>query len=137
MKYSFFKFFSCCLVLLICTANAMALSEKDKLLLLKNFPFLYMLEVPLQNLPWQPSRFTEHGNRVIRDAEAGIKDCNTASCFSVALQFTNTEIASLGDELVSLMMTEKTIRKAVNALKKRGLYPLFIQDADTTYARKA
>jgi hypothetical protein len=137
MKYSFFKFFSCCLVLLICTANAMALSEKDKLLLLKNFPFLYMLEVPLQNLPWQPSRFTEHGNRVIRDAEAGIKDCKTASCFSGVLQFTNTEIASLGDELVSLMMTKKTIRKAVNALKKRGLYPLFIQEADTAYARKA
>jgi hypothetical protein len=131
-----FKFFSCCFVLLICTTNALALSDKDKLLLLKNFPFLYMLEVPLQKLPKQPGSFAEHSFRMIRDAKAGIKDCKTASCFGSALQFTNEEIVSIGNDLVLLVMTKKSIGNAVRALKKNGLYPLFIMEPDTAYVRK-
>lgn len=136
MKYQVLKFFSCCFVLLICTANATAQSDKDKNLLLKNFPFLYMLEVPLQNSPVNPSSFSESYYRILRDAE-NMKNCNVASCYSNVLQFTDAEIAAIGDDLVHLVMTRGPVKDRVSKLKHGGLYPLFMKESDTAYTRKA
>src|SRR5687767_2466034 len=107
------KIIGCCLVLLICTTNALALSDKDKLLLMKNFPFLYLLEKPLQELNKPPHSFIENRLRLERDAVESIKNCKTASCFSNTLQFAEDEIMLLGNELVQLVLTEKTIKKNV------------------------
>jgi hypothetical protein len=137
MKYLVFKFFSCCVVLLISMANAMAQTDKDKLLQLKNFPFLYMLEVPLQKVNKPPHSFILNRLKLEKDAAENIKNCKSASCFASMLQFNDAEIALQGNELVRLVLTDKAFRKSVNVLKKSGLYPLFMQDADTAYVRKA
>jgi hypothetical protein len=136
MRYQSLKFFSCCFVLLISMAGTMAQSDKDKLLQLKNFPFLYMIEEPLQKSPVNPSGFTESYYRILRDAE-NMKNCQTASCYSNALQFTDAEIAAIGDDLVHLVMTKGPVKDRVSKLKQGGLYPLFIKEPDTAYARKA
>jgi hypothetical protein len=136
MKYQSLKFFSCCFVLLISMAGTMAQSDKDKLLQLKNFPFLYMIEEPLQKSPVNPSGFTESYYRILRDAE-NMKNCKTASCYSNALQFTDAEITAIGDDLVHLVMTKGPVKDRVSKLKQGGLYPLFIKEPDTAYARKA
>jgi hypothetical protein len=131
-----FKFFSCCFVLLTCMAHTMAQTDKDKYLLLKNFPFLYMIEVPLTKSSANPSGFTESYYRILRDVE-NVKDCKTASCYSTALQFTDAEIAAIGNDLVHLVMTKGPVKDRVSKLKQGGLYPLFMVEPDTTYARKA
>lgn len=136
MKYQVLKFFSCCFVLLICTANAMAQTDKDKYLQLKNFPFLYMIEVPLQRSTVQPASFVESYYRILRDVE-NMKDCKTASCYSTALQFTDAEIAAIGNDLVHLVMAPGVVKERVSKLKQSRLYPLFIKEPDTAFARKA
>lgn len=129
------KFFSCCFVLLICTANTMAQIEKDNILLLKNFPFLYMIEKPLKEVH-QHRYNTMTVIRLIDNAHDSIKDCKSASCFSSRLQFTNSEIDINGRAFVDLVMHEKSFKKAVNILRRGGLYPLFKNDPDTAYVRK-
>jgi len=136
MKYQFLKFFSCCFVLLTFTANTMAQTDKDKYLQLKNFPFLYMIEVPLQRSTVQPKSFVESYYRILRDVE-NMKDCKTASCYSTALQFTDSEITAIGNDLVHLVMTPGTVKERVSKLKKSGLYPLFLKEPDTAFARRA
>lgn len=135
MKYPVLKFFSCCFVLLICAASTMAQTDKVETLLLKNFPFLYMLEVPLARIK-QPPAFIESYNRIIHDGK-NAKDCKTASCYSNAFQFTNAEIATIGDDLVHLVLTSNPIKSRVSKLKRGGLYPLFMKEPDTAFARKA
>lgn len=136
MKYQVLKFFSCCVVLLTFTANASAQTEKDKYLQLKNFPFLYMIEVPLQRSTVQPNSFVESYYRILRDVE-NMKDCKTASCYSTALQFTDAEIAAIGNDLVHLVTAPGTVKERVTKLKKSGLYPLFMKEPDTAFVRKA
>jgi hypothetical protein len=66
-----------------------------------------------------------------------MNDCKTAGCYSTALQFTDAEIAAIGDDLVHLVMTKGPVKDRVSKLKQGGLYPLFMKEPDTTYARKA
>jgi len=136
MKYQFLKFFSCCFVLLIGTAHTMAQTDKDILLLQKNFPFLYKIEEPLRKSPVSPSSFTESYYRILRDVE-NMKDCKTAGCYSTVLQFADAEIAAIGEDLVHLVMTKGPVKDRVSKLKQGGLYPLFTKEPDTAYARKA
>lgn len=131
-----FKFFTCCFVLLIGTAAAIAQSDKDEILKLKNFPFLYLLEGPLKNFNKQPAAFTTVRDRLERDAAEAIKNCNTVSCYSNALRFTDAEIALVGDELVHLVQTDATIRGLVRTFNVRRAYPLYSGEPDTSLVRK-
>lgn len=136
MKYQLLKFFCCCLVLVNGTFNAKALSDKDRLLLQKNFPFLYMLETPLKKLNPQPAVFITVRARLEHDALDAIKNCRSGACYSRTLQFTDAEITSVGNELVHLVLTEASIRRLIRTLKINGLYPVFKQEPDTAYVRK-
>lgn len=136
MKYQLLKFFCCCLVLVNGTFNAKALSDKDRLLLQKNFPFLYMLETPLKKLNPQPAVFITVRARLEHDALDAIKNCRSGTCYSRTLQFTDAEITSVGNELVHLVLTEASIRRLIRTLKINGLYPVFKQEPDTAYVRK-
>jgi hypothetical protein len=137
MKYQRLKFFSCFFVLLICAANAMALSEKDKQLLRKNFPFLYMMDLQLRNLNKPPHGFIAVRLRLERDAAENTQHYKTASCFASMLQFTDAEITQVGNDFVYLLRTDKPFAKSVSILKRGGLYPLIMKEADTVYVRKA
>lgn len=137
MKYPFLKFFSCCFVLLICTAHTMAQTDKDRTLLLKNFPFLYMIEVPLKKVNKPPQSFIIPILMRENNVTEKMQNCKSASCFAGMLQFSDEEIAMLGNELVRLALSDKSFGKSVNLLKRSGLYPLFMKEADTLYVRKA
>jgi hypothetical protein len=121
-----------CLVFLIVPASMFALSKKDKVLLRKNFYFLYLLEENKVNLNGQP--FEQVRRRLINDAR-GI-NCHTAACYSATLQFTGTEIEAIGNELVHLSVNDEQVKKLVHMLKLSRAYQLFAAEPDTAFIRK-
>lgn len=121
-----------CLVFLIVPASMLALSKKDKLLLKKNFYFLYLLEESRVNLSGQP--FEQVRSRLVNDARN--ITCHTAACYSTTLQFTDAEIETIGNELVHLSVSDQQLKKLINTLKLSHAYQLFAAEPDTGFIRK-
>ncbi|WP_205511602.1 YdcF family protein [Longitalea arenae] len=136
MKKVFVKIIGCCFLLFLHVSEALALSEEDQILLMKNFPFLYMLEPALQKLHKEPATFISIRKRLASAAQDA-KQCQTAACFSGSLQFTPGEIDSIGDALAGLVLGNEKIRKLVHAIKTGGPYPLFAKETDAVFVRKA
>lgn len=136
MKNAVVKIVCCCFLLLFSVSKALALSEEDKLLLMKNFPFLYLLETELPKLAKEPAAFEKVRKRLELAAQEALK-CQTAACFSSTLQFTTGEIDSIGDGLVSLVLGNEKIKKLIHTIKAGGPYPLFKNEADAVFVRKA
>ena len=136
MKYFVVKFFCCCLVLMISTVKALALSEEDRMLIMKNFFFLYKLETPIQKLNKVPPPLEAIRNRLERDASGITKNCSTAVCYGSTLQFTDAEITAIGNELVHLVFTNVQFSEFVQRFKASGPYVLFKGEGDTIFVRK-
>lgn len=68
---------------------------------------------------------------------AAVEQCENASCYAAALQWSNEDVRRLGDELVSLYKTKKKIRRLVDALRKQKAYRLYEGAADTAFLRMA
>lgn len=136
MKTAVVKIVCCCLLLLVSVSKALALSEEDRLLLIKNFPFLYLLEPEVQKLAKAPVAFEKVRQRLELAAQQAL-NCQTAACFSSILQFTNGEIDSIGDALAGLVLGNEKIKKLVHGIKSGAPYPLFKNEADAIFVRKA
>jgi len=137
MKYSIVRIICCCLVLLVCTANAFAYPESTDKLFKKLFPFIYGLEIPMRGYIRNSKPLDAIQIRLQRDALDGIKNCETAACFGSSLQFMGAEIKTIGDELVHLALTRYEFRTWVDNFKMECPYVLFKGEDDTAFVRKA
>jgi hypothetical protein len=137
MKNAVVKIVCCCLLLFISTVKVFALSGEDKVLLMKNFPFLYLLERPLLKVSREPLVLETVRKRLDWSFHDSFLECKTGACYSSKLQFTKGEIDSIGDDLVSLVLGDEKIKKLVHTIKAGGFYPLFQNEADSIFVRKA
>jgi len=63
--------------------------------------------------------------------------CGDAACIGKALEWTTADIQVVGEELQRLTQTNGEMAEFVQRLKVVDRYPLYSQDADTTFIRKA
>lgn len=136
MKYCVVKILCCCLVLQVCATNVLANLERDGLLLLKNFPLLYQLDIPMRKYIQDAKTLDAITNRLEHDAREGLKNCKTAACYGSTLQFTEAEIKIIGNELVHLWVNKAGFRECIRKLRVAGFYILFKENADTAFVRK-
>jgi hypothetical protein len=134
MKILLLNVFCCWLVLYAAPADPVALSKTEKIILKKNFYFLYLLEQEKIALSGQP--FKAVSERLRRDAAHAHTKCATAACYGQRLQFAPAEMKSIGNELVRLSLIDAKMKALIRTLKASGDYPLFAAGADTSFIRQ-
>lgn len=135
MKYNIVKFF-CCVVLFGCTTSLFAYPEREHKLFRKVFPFLLELDYRMNRYIQGARSLDAIRSRLEHDARDGIKNCQTAACFGSTLQLTETEIKTIGDELVRLTVKQPAFRKWVDSFKAVSRYVLYKKNEDTIFVRK-
>lgn len=136
MKYFFINILCCFLLLAVYAANAQTIPEpaKEDILYRKNFTMLYSIDcMPIKETkPLKKLRA-----RLERDARKDLKNCSGAACFGANLQFSEAEINFVGDELVRLVKTDKSLQAFVTVARMAKDYGLFNNEDDTGVIRKA
>lgn len=105
----------------------------------KSFYMLYLMERPgdLHNAVVRNAVL----NSIARDRQIRLSNaysqCNDARCLGKALEWTPEEIQAAGEELKRMVLTETDIAEMVQRLKTIDRYPVYDNDADTTFIRKA
>lgn len=110
---------------------------KDSVLTAKNFPLLSMLKengigAVGENKVLKNIRSAQR----LRTAKA-LKSCSSVSCYADALKWTETEINTLGSELIGLYQKDRSFQETVRKLRQQGSYALYDSAADTALVRSA
>ncbi|QEC41706.1 YdcF family protein [Pseudobacter ginsenosidimutans] len=135
MKYQLIRICFCWLLLATVSVQLAAQSKKESLLQRKNFFMLYLLEQ--EGVRPVGQTFEILRSRLQQDAQQALINCQDAACFGRALSITESEIESVGNELVQLTLSNAAWKKLVGQLRTSGAYNLFAADADTGLVRKA
>ena len=132
MKRTVTRLLAICLLISCLCSSTLAGRPYEVILTERNFPFL----LELSNKKDLKNRvFITVKERIRQDAELGLKECGMVACFSQRLQFTNEEIARVGDELIKLA-GNKAWKKIVKDLRAKNVYQLFAAEADSGFLRK-
>lgn len=105
----------------------------------KSFYLLYVLERKgaAHDIVAKNTEF----NRIARERQerltAAYADCGDAACIGNALLWTPEEIRETGDEFKRLVVTDNDMSQLVERLKMESRYPVYNNDTDTTFIRKA
>lgn len=105
----------------------------------KSFYLLYLLERngPAHDVIVKDPVF----NQVAKDRQARLttaySQCADAACIGKALEWTADEIHDVSEEFKRLAVTNPDIAETVQRLKVVDRYPLYADNADTTFIRKA
>lgn len=118
---------------------ASSYTAQQQVQLRKSFYLLYMLErsAPIHNAVIKNTVFTQ----IARDRQARLttaySECGDARCIGKALEWTPDEIHDAGEEFKRLVLSNTDVAELVERLKVVDRYPVYTQDADTTFIRKA
>jgi hypothetical protein len=113
-------------------------SATQQLQMRKSFFLLYVLERngDAHNTVIKNEEF----NRIAKERQtrlaAAYSQCGDAACIGNALRWTAEEIREVGDEFKHLAMTDNDMSAMVERLKVESRYPVYNNDADTTFIRK-
>ncbi|SHN17780.1 YdcF family protein [Chitinophaga sp. CF418] len=105
----------------------------------KSFYLLYLLERtgPAHDAIVKDAVF----NQIAKDRQARLtaaySQCADAACIGKALEWTAAEIQEVGEEFKRLAVTNPDITETVQRLKVVDRYPLYAENPDTTFIRKA
>ncbi|MBW8686852.1 YdcF family protein [Chitinophaga rhizophila] len=116
-----------------------AYSATQQLQVRKSFFLLYILERkgPAHDLIVKNTTL----NAIARERQLRLTNaysqCADAACISEALRWTEAEIRETSDELKKLAMSDNGLAALVERLKIESRYPVYNNDADTTFIRKA
>lgn len=133
MKYKVLRVCCCWLLLAVVGVQVFGQSKTEKLLLKKNFYFLYLLEQTRIHPAGELSGSL--AKRLKEDAKNAVVSCKDAACFSKAVQFKEEEIDAVGHELVQLHLKPEW-KKLIGKLRTSGAYSLYAADPDTAFIRK-
>lgn len=118
---------------------ASSYTAQQQVQLRKSFYLLYMLErsAPIHNVVVKNAVF----NQIARDRQTRLttaySQCQDARCIDKALEWTPDEIHDAGEEFKRLVLSNNDFAELVERLKVVERYPVYTQDADTTFIRKA
>lgn len=105
----------------------------------KSFYLLYLLERtgPVHNAIVKNTVF----NKIARDRQTRLttayNQCGDAACIGKALEWTADEIQEAGEEFKRLALTDSDVAETVERLKIVDRYPVYNENADTAFIRKA
>ena len=116
-----------------------AYSSAQQLQMRKSFFLLYVLERngAAHNLVVKNAAF----NDIAKDRQARLASayatCGDGGCIGQAFAWTPEEISAVSDEFKRLAVSDADMAQIVERLKIESRYPLYNNDADTTFIRKA
>lgn len=137
MNCTLIRLLAVCLLIACFHADVQAGPIHDQLKS-RNFPLLLQLsrKSDLKARGLKTPVFLALQERLRRDADLALNECGQTACFSQKLQFTDQEIATVGDELVKLV-NRKQWKELIRILRGSNMYQLFAADADTGFIRRS
>lgn len=111
----------------------------DSIIIQKTFPLIsYLKQSPgvLKTLEKDKILKSLALNRK-RRMEAAIIECKEVSCYVSSLQWQNTDIATIGGELIRVYYKSERFRQVISLLKASGYYNIYASMHDTTFIRTA
>jgi len=130
------------LFLLICSVTNQLNGQQnndyvDSIIVHKTFPLIsYLKQSPEVLKTLQKDKVLKRLtlNRKSR-VETAIKECEDMSCYVSPLQWQNTEIVTIGTELIKLFYKSEPFRQAISLLKESGYYNVYASMHDTAFIR--
>ncbi|SEW46559.1 DUF218 domain-containing protein [Chitinophaga sp. YR573] len=128
-----------CLLIFTASLQAQSFTPDEQVQIRKSFYLLYVLErkSDVHNIVVKNTVF----NNVARERQARISKaystCTDVSCLTAALLWTPEEIKETSAEFQRLSVSDKDFKALIERLKAEERYPVYSDDADTAFIRKA
>lgn len=125
--------------LVIIKKESRLISKQDSVLVNKGFYLFHVLNnnENLRKIVRDNKAFKNISKQQTKKLKKALNQCPNVLCYASAIQWSHSEINTIGNHLTKLYRTNNSFKQIMSHLRDKGYYILYKNSADTTLLRKA